>query len=224
MKSLCRISVLALAAALLALPAMAIAPVNSNQVPNIGTDYLSPADVHAAIAAGNVTIIYGDASHSFFTNIYSQPGGTLGGQVETFDSVLVFDFVGAGPLEGWSRTISVPAKTETHTGPRKPEAEVDSFETLMYRIEGQIKGDKDFEYFSIVAGNANGLDSPGQTTFYRQKDGTWLLDSTFNIKYTGSFKGAKGSKLEGLEDTFEGSITMVAVPRGTQHEDVRISK
>jgi hypothetical protein len=224
MKKLYSLSVFALTMALLALPAMAMAPATTNDVPNVGTDYLSPADVHAEIAAGNVAIIYGNASHGFFTNIYSQPGGVLGGNVEHFNSVLTFELVGTGPLKGWSRTLSLPAKSETHTGPRKLDADVDSFETLMYRIEGEIKGDKDFESFSIVAGTGNGLDSPGHTTVYRQKDGTYLIDSNFNIKYIGSFKGAKGSKLDGLEDTFEGVITMVAVPRGTKHEDVKFSK
>jgi hypothetical protein len=225
MRQFFRTSVLALAAALLALPAMAAAAtqVANNRLPP-DTDYVSPADIHAAIDDGTVEWARGDARHRRFFNINTQPGGLLGGEIERFDSTLEFTFTGVGPLAGWSRTISIPAKCETHTGPRNPNDPVQSFDTLMYRIEGEIKGDKDFEYLSIVAGTGNGLDSPGHTTFYQQKDGSWLVDSHFNIKFTGSFKGAQGSKLEGLSDTFEGVITMVAVAPGTKNEDVKVSK
>jgi hypothetical protein len=227
MRKLFKTSVLALAAALLALPAMAAAP----QMPNVAsaqlppnTDYVSPADIHAEINNGGVQWARGDARHKNFFNTTVRPGGILGGDIERFDSILEFTFTGVGPLEGWSRTVAIPAKVETHTGPRDPKAPFQSFETVMYRVEGEIKGDKDFETLSIVAGSANGLDSPGHTTFYQQKDGSWLVDSHFNIKFVGTFKGAQGSKLDGLSDTFEGVITMVAVAPGTRNEDVRASK
>jgi hypothetical protein len=217
MKRFCSLSALALAVILLAVPAMA-APLivadnghlTANLPPNPGV-YVSPADIHLAIQQGNVTVARGDARHRFFFNEVVRPGGILDGEIEVFDSILEIHFVGDGPLKGWSRTINVPAKTETHTAPRKPGEAVQSFDTVMYRLEGVIKEDKDFEYLSIVAGTANGLESPGHTTLYQQKDGRWLVDSNFNIQYKASFKGARGSKLEGLEDGFDGVITMTAV-------------
>jgi hypothetical protein len=208
-----------LGASLLALPAMAAVSgtaltVARPSLPPSPSDYVSPADIHAAIDDGTVQWARGDARHRNFFNIVTAPGGVLGGEVERFDSVLDFTFTGTGPLQGWSRTVSIPAKSETHIGPRRLDDPVQSFETLMYRIEGELKGDKDFESISIIAGTANGLDSPGHTTLYKQKDGTWLVDSRFNIKFVGKFRGAAGGKLAGLEDTFEGTITMVAVPPG----------
>jgi hypothetical protein len=217
MKRFCSFSALALAVVLLAAPAMAaslIVPDNGNLTANLPPNpgvYVSPADIHLEIQNGGVTLARGDARHRFFFNEVVRPGGILNGEIEIFDSVLEIHFVGDGPLKGWSRTISVPARSETHTAPRKPGESVQSFDTVMYRLEGGIKGDKDFEYLSIVAGTANGLDSPGHTTLYQQKDGRWLVDSNFNITYKASFKGARGSKLEGLEDSFDGVITMTAV-------------
>lgn len=221
MKRLCSLSALALAAALVALPAAA-APLivkdngrlTANLPPNPGV-YVSPADIHLEIQNGGVTWARGDARHRFFFNEIVRPGGILDGEIEIFDSILEVHFVGDGPLKGWERTINIPAKTETHTAPRKAGEAVQSFDTVMYRLEGGIKGDKDFEYLSIVAGTANGLESPGHTTLYQQKDGSWLVDSNFNISYKASFRGARGSKLEGLEDGFDGVITMTAVaPEG----------
>lgn len=219
----CSLSALALAVVLVAAPAMA-APLivkdngklTANLPPDGGT-YVSPADIHLEIQNGGVTWARGDARHSFFFNEVVRPGGILDGEIEIFDSILEIHFVGDGPLKGWSRTLSVPARTETHTGPRRPGEAVQSFDTVMYRLEGEIKGDKDFEYLSIVAGTGNGLESPGHTTLYQQKDGRWLVESHFNIQFKASFKGARGSKLEGLSDGFDGVITMTAVaPEGTR--------
>jgi hypothetical protein len=179
-------------------------------------DYVSPADVHLEIANGNVTYARGDAKHARFFNITTAPGGLLGGQVETFNSSLIIHFTGEGPLAGWSRTVTVPAKTETHIAPRDPKAAFQSFDTLMYRIEGSIQGDPDFESLSIVAGNANGLDSPGHTTFIQQRDGSFQYESQFSIKYIATFKGAKGGKLDGLSGQSEGVIGMKAVDAGSQ--------
>jgi hypothetical protein len=224
MKKFLSISALTLAAALIALPATAaqVQVPNSNLPPN--TDYLSPADIHAAINSGAVEWARGDARHRHFFNITTTPGGVLGGDIERFDSILEFKFTGVGPLQGWSRTISVPAKVETHTGPRRKDDPVQSFDTVMYRIQGELKNDKDFESFSIVAGTGNGLESPGHTTFYKQRDGSWLVDSHFNIKYVGTYKGAQGGKLDGLSGNIEGTITMVAVKPGTSSAAVKVSK
>lgn len=214
MKKFFSISAFAVVAILFALPAMAAQAASASLPPN--DNYVSPADVHLAIKNGDLTLAYGDARHARFFNVVVLPGGILGGEIERFDSTLEIRFTGAGPLEGWTRTVSIPAKTETHIAPRDPKAPFQSFETVMYRIEGGIQGDPDFESLSIVAGTGNGLDSPGHTTFIQQRDGSWVYDSKFNIKYVASFKGAKGGKLDGVSDTFEGVITMQAVDAGAQ--------
>lgn len=224
MKKISRIPILALAAALLAISATAaplIVKDNGKLTVNLPPpgDYVSPADIHLAIHNGDVEWARGDARHRFFFNEVVKPGGILDGEIEVFDSILDITFTGVGPLEGWTRTLSLPVRSETHTAPRKAGEPVQSFDTHMYRIEGTIEGDKDFEYLTIVGGTGNGFDSPGHTTLIQQKDGSWLVDSRFNIKFTGRFKGARGSKFEGLEDSFEGVITMTAVAPGSTCED-----
>ncbi|HYG61506.1 MAG TPA: hypothetical protein VEL74_02910 [Thermoanaerobaculia bacterium] len=214
-------------AACLAVPAQAAvsgpeAPVSNSFIapdiggtaalPAIGSVYVSPADIHAWLRAGHELTAEMRASHGLFGNIITGPGGILQGEIETFDSDLIFDITGVGPLKGWSTQVVIPTKVETHTGPRKLGEPVQSFETNMMRVEGQIKGHKDFEYLEVVGGTANGLESPGQTTLYRQKDGNWLVESSFNVKFQLRYKGARGSKLEGLEGSSEGVITMTAVP------------
>jgi len=213
MKKFFSVSGLAIAAALLALPVMAAQASNANLPPNDG--YVSPADVHLEIRKGNVTYARGNAAHDRFFNITTAPGGLLGGEIERFDSSLVIHFVGEGPLAGWDRTITVPAKTETHIAPRDAKAPYQSFDTLMYRIEGGIENDPDFASLKIVAGTANGLESPGHTTFIQQKDGSFQYESQFAIKYIVTFEGAKGGKLDGLADQIEGSIGMKAVDAGS---------
>jgi hypothetical protein len=188
----------------------------SVNLPIDGSVYISPADIHAWLQSGAQLTAELKARHGLFGNIKTNPGGILGGEVEQFTSDLTFEVTGVGPLAGWSTTITIPTKVETHTGPRKAWEPVQSFETNMVRVEGVVKGHQDFDYFEVVGGTANGLDSPGQTTLYLQKDGTWLVDSSFNVKYQIKFKGAPGSKLEGLEGGSEGVITMTAVPDQTK--------
>lgn len=211
------VSALSLTAVLVALPAMAaplIVPDNGQGTINLPPpgDYVTPADVHVDISGR----ARGDARHRGFVVDQVGPGGILGGEIEIFGSVLDIHFTGEGPLEGWSRTVSVPVRSETHTAPRDAGKEVQSFDTHMYRLEGELTGDKDFESLSIVAGTGNGLESPGHTTLYRQPDGSFLVDSHFNIKFTGSFKGAAGGVFDGIEDSFGGVITVTAVAPGSQ--------
>lgn len=215
-----RASKFVLAASLLALPLSAVeiggngglASTNNPDVPPISEEYRRTLyQFHVLVNNGGATWAQMDPAHKGFHMVVRNPGGVLGGEIERFQSVLEFNIVGQGPLEGWSRTLVVPARCETHTAPRNREADVQSFETDMQRIEGGIRNDPDFEYFEVVAGTANGFPSPGHTTFFRQSDGTWLLDSKFNVHYSIRFKGAKGGKFEGIEDTFEGTITMAAM-------------
>jgi hypothetical protein len=216
-----RISLLALAVSVLALPAMAAPPVvpdngsGTANLPPTPAEYVSPAEFHVKLKNGTVTIATADLSHQRFLNRVVTSGGLLGGQVEKFNSSLVVSIVGTGPLAGWSRTLTIPAASETHTAPRTPGDPVQSFDTLMYRIQGQIVNDPDFSYFRITAGDANGLSSPGPTTLYKQPNGSWLVNSNFQVKYVAEYKGSSTGRLAGIQDSFEGTITMTAVAPGT---------
>lgn len=212
----------ALLLAMIASPAMAIfnAPNAGGTARIPGGGYVSPSDIHAWIAAGGVITAELAAYHGVFGVVTTTQGGTLGGQIETYPSSLVFTITGTGPLQGWSRTLVVQANCETHLAPRKIGAPVQDFDTDMYRIEGGITNDPDFEYFQVTAGTGDGFDSPGHTTLYQQKDGSWLVDSNFQIGYQIKYKGAKGGKLDGVEDVATGTITMTAVPADPKMEAI----
>lgn len=185
------------------------------KVPPKDCGYVSPSDFHKIDLSGigpNTQILL-DPSHAFFIcgrQGCSTPGGTLGGEVEKFGSKLVFKLTGTGALAGWSRTISVPANCETHTGPRKAGDPVQSFPTAMYRLEGSLAGDPDFQYLHITAGEAFGLPSPGKTTLALQPDGTYLVDSSFSMTYTIEFQGTPDGALKGYEGASTGTVEMEA--------------
>jgi hypothetical protein len=226
MKLWTRSSMFVLAAALLlaviASPAMALynAPSYNGTARLPGGGYVSPDDIHAWLRAGGQVTAEMRMYHGAFGVAIVQAGGILGGEVETYSSSLVITITGTGPLQGWSRTVVVPANCETHTAPRKAGEPTQSFDTNMYRIQGGITNDPDFESLTVVAGTGNGFDSPGHTTLYLQKDGSWLVDSNFQIGYQLQYKGAKGGKLDGVEDVVQGTITMTAVPADPKMEAI----
>ena len=83
-------------------------------------------------------------------------GGSLGGEKECSDSTLALNMscVGTCPggLAGYMRTVQMPIGFETHTAPRIPGQPVQSFETRMMRLQGQLPpGDPDFDLLRITA-------------------------------------------------------------------------
>lgn len=185
-------------------------------LPPEGCEYLTGDQVHEIIAGlpAGTTIKLAPIHERFICEKLGQcgsPGGTLGGDREIFQSTATFQLVGTGTLNGWTRTISVPLSTETHTGPRTPGAPVQSFPTDMYRIQGLVTGDPDFATLEIVGGTGNGFPSPGFTTLTRQPDGSFLVDSKFNVGYRIRFVGSSTGKLRGLSGTTVGKATMKAV-------------
>ncbi len=66
------------------------------------------------------------------------PGGGLGGEVEDFDSQLIFELNGTGDLDGFHRILAIPVGAQTHTGPRNPGDPVQSFPTDMFLLQGNL--------------------------------------------------------------------------------------
>ncbi|MBI3854029.1 MAG: HYR domain-containing protein [Verrucomicrobia bacterium] len=138
-----------------------------------------------------------------------EPGGSLGGEKECSDATLALDLNGTGTLAGYHRALNIAVGFETHTAPRTLGAPVQSFDTDMFRFFGQITGDPDFDLLRITAGTDFGLPSPGHTMLTRQPDGTWAVDSFFDITYRVDFVGAAGGPLAGRSGSTTGTIRML---------------
>jgi hypothetical protein len=196
--------------------------VSLKQVGNYN-DYKDNDDYHAAIK--NLTdpdaIAKLKADHNQINIFEEELGGILNGRIERGTSVVTFDVTGAGPLEGFHHVFSMPANFEVHSARNRPGAEIDTFRTNMYRMEGQ-GSDEMFESIRIVAGTANGYPSPGQMSLISQGDSV-LVDSFFNVGFRLEVKGAQGGPFDGIEQTFEGKVTMRshAADPGTTPEPVK---
>ncbi len=191
--------------------------VSLKQVANYNA-YRDNDDYHAAINSTTdpVEIARLKAEHGQLNVLQDFEGGILNGRVEIGDSVVTFDVTGAGPLQGFHHVFTMPASFEVHSAPNRPGTEIDTFETNMYRLEGQ-GSDGVFESIRLVGGTANGYPSPGQMTFISQGDSV-LVDSFFNIGFRMELKGAPGGPFEGIEKTVEGKVTMkshAADPKAT---------
>jgi hypothetical protein len=187
-------------------------------LPPAGCGYLSPNDVHLIIAGlPPGTTIEVSAEHTKFFQVDEQPGGPLGGAVESFQSILQMQMTGTGALAGFQRTIFVQAACLAATGPRNGGDAVQTFPNEMLQLQGELFGDPDFDQLSIRAGANFGLaPSTGQTTLTDLGNGTFNVDSFFDIFYEIEFVGAPGSVLDGLSGTTTGeSVVMQAgVPAG----------
>ncbi|MCP3964038.1 MAG: hypothetical protein GY719_39905, partial [bacterium] len=161
-------------------------------LPPAGCAYLSPDEVHMIIDGlpAGTTIELAPIHQDFICRklgICGVPGGILGGEVEDFDSQLVFELNGTGDLDGFHRILAIPTAVQTHTGPRNPGDPVQSFPTEMFLLQGDLPpGDPDFASLQIQAGTAFGLPSPGQTTLTRlgPPGSDFQVDSFFDVSYT----------------------------------------
>jgi hypothetical protein len=194
-------------------------------LPPAGCEYWSalPNDIHRMIDGlpPGTTIRLDMIHRQFFCGIPSpqcttvpipgtceQAGGSLGGNIDCFQSTADLTIEGTGALAGFSRTISVPLDTEVHTGPRNPGDPVQDFPSTMFRLQGEIFGDPDFCVLNIRAGDQNGLPGPGHTTLTDKGNGTFAVDSFFDVSYEIDFVGCPGSILEGMGGTTFGTVRM----------------
>lgn len=179
-------------------------------IPPPGCGYLSPDDVHMIIAGlpAGTTIEVG-AEHRGFTNVTVIPGGPLGGEIEQFDSTILLHLNGTGGLAGFTRNVTMQTQCETHTAPRSIGAPIQSFDTDMFRIQGQLPaGDPDFDLLRITAGTGFGMPSPGHTTLTQLPGLQWNVDSFFDITYRIDFIGRSPGPLAGMSGSTTATIRM----------------
>jgi hypothetical protein len=203
------------------------------QLPPQGCGYVSPDDLHRMIDGlpPGTTIEIGAEHRDFFLTQHG-PGGSLGGEFEQFGSVLMMRMQGTGDLGGFQRLIPMQVQCETHTAPRTPGQNIQSFDTDMFRLQGQIAGDPDFDLLRITAGTGFGLPSPGHTTLTKGPPGTfgWNVDSFFDITYRIDFVGAPGGPLGGMSGSTTGTIrmqtgapTLVGISGRPQNTDLELT-
>lgn len=135
-------------------------------------------------------------------------GGSLGGHGHCFEATLDLTVTGTGSLAGFNRHLAVPVCGEVHTAMRNPGDPVQSFVTDFYRLEGILYGDPDFCELRIIWGTDYGLPSPGHTTLTDLGNGTFDVDSFFDITYSIEFEGCPGSQIEDYAGTTIGTIRM----------------
>ncbi len=133
-------------------------------------------------------------------------GGSLGGTVSCFEAVLDIDVSGTGMLAGFNRHLWVPVTLEVHLAPRNPGDPIQAMDALLFRMYGELFGDPDFCTLRFTGGNDFGLPSPGHVTMTEVGDGTFNIDSFFDITYQIEFEGCPGSMLDGFAGTTTATI------------------
>ncbi|MBI3834417.1 MAG: hypothetical protein HY287_08830 [Planctomycetes bacterium] len=178
-------------------------------LPPAGCTYLSPQNLHEILNGlpPGTTVEIG-AQHAKFFNITSTPGGSLGGDHETSNSLLQLHLQGTGSLAGYDSFKNIQAQMTTDTGPRMPGMSPQSFDTDMFGLQGQITGDPDFDLLRITAGSGFGMPSPGHTTLTSIGGGNWNVDSFFDITYRIDFIGHNPGPFAGHSGSTTGTIRM----------------
>jgi len=171
------------------------------ELPPAGCEYRSPDETMVMTGGlpSGATLVLQPVNHDFVcvNTPCGQPGGSLGGEAELFDSTFSFRLFGTGTLAGYTRNLSLSATNETHSGPRNPGDPVQFFNSDIYELDAELLGDPDFDSLRITGGTSFDLPSPGQTILTLQGDGTFHVDSFFDVSYLIEFVGAPGGVLDG---------------------------
>ncbi len=192
----------------------------SADLPPVGCTYTTPnGDMNIVDGLPPASSIQIDASKGNFLCVPAsgvcsfppgvdcrEPGGSLGGEKACYDASLNMPMIGTGAMAGFNRNIALPISHEIHMAPRSNGSPIQPFDTVMFRLFGQITGDPDFDLLRVVAGTDFGLPSPGHTTLTQAPGGNWAVDSFFDITYRIDFVGAPGGSLAGMSGSTTGTV------------------
>ena len=151
--------------------------------------------------------VIGTLSLTGFHNVVEGPGGPLGGTLQQWDATLRVHLKGEGGFL-YERILTMPVQGQSAAQPRAPGAPIQSFDTELLALQGQIPpGDPDFDLLRITGGSSFGMPSPGHTTLLQSGPG-WAVDSFFDITYRidyighpgGPFGGTSNSQTESLKE------------------------
>lgn len=152
-----------------------------------------------------------NVKHQRFINSCKQvQGGSLGGDVETFDSdvAVTVDRADGAATANEGLTVHIPVRSITHTSKQDPGARRQTLQTTMWNLEGRIENQGGWKYFAVTAGDENGLPSPGETTLTRLENGNVAVESFFKIRYRVEYIGAEDGPYAGLQGSGEGETMM----------------
>jgi hypothetical protein len=138
------------------------------------------------------------------------PGGSLLGTVSCFDSTVELEVEGTGTLSSFARTLFLPVSIEIQTAPRMPGDSNQTFPTEIVTLSAALFGDPDFDFIQILAGSSYGQpNSVGSMTLTDLGDGTFDVESFFDVFYEIDYVGAPGGQLDGFGGTSTGSVRIV---------------